>query len=101
MLVSIPLHLDFLPSEPTSAEIEASLSRRYAGNQFVRVIPARDIAKEGGKLEPESLNNTNVMELRVIANDERRHVVLVAKLDNLGKGASGAAVQNLELMLGL
>ena len=64
-------------------------------------MPAAEIAREGGKLEPEALNNTNRMELRVIVNDERRHAVLVARLDNLGKGASGAAVQNLELMLGL
>ena len=101
MLVSIPLHLDFLPSEPTGAEIENALSAHYQGDGFVHVVPAAEIAREGGKLEPEALNNTNRMELRVIVNDERRHAVLVARLDNLGKGASGAAVQNLELMLGL
>ena len=55
----------------------------------------------GGKLEPEALNGTNDLELRVFANEARRQAVLVARLDNLGKGASGAAVQNLELMLGL
>ena len=101
MLVSIPLHLDFLPSEPTGAEIESVFTAHYAGDGFVRVVPAAEIAREGGKLEPEALNDTNRMELRVIVNDERRHAVLVARLDNLGKGASGAAVQNLELMLGL
>ena len=101
MLVSIPLHLDFLPSEPTGLEIENALSAHYQGDGFVRVVPAAEIAREGGKLEPEALNNTNRMELRVIVNDERRHAVLIARLDNLGKGASGAAVQNLELMLGL
>jgi N-acetyl-gamma-glutamyl-phosphate reductase len=100
MLVSIPLHLDALPGEPTSADMERALLDRYAEG-FVRVIPAATLAKEGGKLEPEALNDTNLMELRVIANDARGHVVLVARLDNLGKGASGAAVQNLELMLGL
>ncbi len=101
MLVSIPLHLDFLPSEPTGAEIERILSEHYAGSKFVKTVPEAVVAGEGGKLEPQALNDTNVMELRVIANEERRHVVLVARLDNLGKGASGAAVQNLELMLGL
>ena len=54
-----------------------------------------------GKLEPQALNDTNRLELRVFANEKRRHAVLVARLDNLGKGASGAAVQNLSLMLGL
>jgi len=50
-------------------------------------------------MEPESLNGTNDLELRVFANEVRRHAIMVAKLDNLGKGASGAAMQNLELML--
>ncbi len=50
-------------------------------------------------MEPQSLNGTNDLELRVFANDARRHAILAAKLDNLGKGASGAALQNLELML--
>jgi N-acetyl-gamma-glutamyl-phosphate reductase len=55
----------------------------------------------GGKLEPQALNDTNTLELSVYANEARHQAVLVARLDNLGKGASGAAVQNLELMLGL
>ena len=54
-----------------------------------------------GKLEPEALNDTNLLELSVHANEKHRQAVLVARLDNLGKGASGAAVQNLRLMLGL
>ena len=54
-----------------------------------------------GKLEPQALNDTNRMELRVYANMDHAHAVLVARLDNLGKGASGAAVQNLKIMLGL
>ncbi len=58
-------------------------------------------ALDGGKLEPEALNETNLMELRVFANEKHRQAVLVARLDNLGKGASGAAVQNLEVMLDL
>ena len=61
------------------------------------VLPATD----DGKLEAQALNNTNKLELRVFANETYRHAVLVARLDNLGKGASGAAVQNLKLMLGL
>ena len=97
MLVSVPLHMDMLPGAPTGADLHDVLARRYAGEPLVRVLPqAAD-----GKLEPEALNHTDMLELRVFANDTRRHAVLVARLDNLGKGASGAAVQNIGLMLGL
>jgi N-acetyl-gamma-glutamyl-phosphate reductase len=73
------------------------LEARYRGCAYVRVVaPAAD-----GKLEPEALNETNLVELCVHANEAQRQAVLVARLDNLGKGASGAAVQNLRLMLGL
>jgi N-acetyl-gamma-glutamyl-phosphate reductase len=54
-----------------------------------------------GRIEPEALNETNMLELYVFSSDRHRQVVLVARLDNLGKGASGAAVQNMRLMLGL
>ena len=95
MLVSVPLHLDALPGRPTAAEIEAALARHYAGSAFVEVLPAEGLA---GRIEPEALNGTNRMQLVVFASG--RQAVLVARLDNLGKGASGAAVQNMELMLG-
>lgn len=101
MLVSIPLHLDALPGKPKAADLEAALVRRYQGSTVVRAVSGEDAALKAGKLEPQSLNDTNQMELRVFANEARRHAVLVAKLDNLGKGASGAAVQNLRLMAGL
>ena len=101
MIVSIPLHLDALPGRPTGAALEAALQAHYAGGGFVRVIAADARAAEAGKLEPQALNDTNAMELRVHANDARKHAVLTARLDNLGKGASRAAVQNLDLMLGL
>ncbi len=97
MLVSVPLHLDALPGTPSGADLSAALERRYAASPWVRVVPP----EASGKLEPEALNDTNVLELRVFANEARRHAVLVARLDNLGKGASGAAVQNLGLMLGV
>jgi N-acetyl-gamma-glutamyl-phosphate reductase len=97
MLVSIPLHLDDLPGNPSGGDLRAALAAYYNGCDFVRVIePAAD-----GKLEPQALNDTNRLELYVYANDKQRQAVLVARLDNLGKGASGAAVQNLNLMLGL
>lgn len=101
MIVSIPLHLDPLPGKPKGADLEAALAARYGEDGFVRVVRADAVKGEGGKLEPQSLNDTNKMELRVHANDARDQAVLTAKLDNLGKGASRAAVQNLDLMLGL
>jgi N-acetyl-gamma-glutamyl-phosphate reductase len=97
MLVSLPLHLDTLPGKPKAAELHDALLRHYAGSEWVSVRPATD----DGKLDALALNNTNQLELRVFANEEYRQAVLVARLDNLGKGASGAAVQNLKLMLGL
>ncbi len=97
MLVSLPLHLDTLPGRPKGADLHAVLAARYRGCANVAVVePAAD-----GKLEPQGLNDTNRLELSVHANEARRQAVLVARLDNLGKGASGAAVQNLRLMLGL
>ena len=97
MLVSIPLHLDTLPGRPTGADLRAALAARYGGCDLVRVIPG----SANGKLEPEELNDTDLLELSVYANETHRQAVLVARLDNLGKGASGAAVQNIGLMLGL
>jgi N-acetyl-gamma-glutamyl-phosphate reductase len=97
MLVSVPLHLDLLTGRPSGADLEAVLRERYEGQEHVRVMQADPNAD----LEPEALNGTNLMELRVYANETRRQAVLVARLDNLGKGASGAAVKNLRLMLGL
>ena len=101
MLVSVPLHLDLLPGSPSPADLEAALAARFAGSDYVSVVPSGDPSVKGGKLEPEALNDTNRLELRVYGNAARRHAVLVARLDNLGKGASGAAVQNLQLMLGM
>ncbi len=97
MLVSVPLHLDILPGSPSGADLHGALARRYGGERLVHVLPPG----ADGKLEPEGLNDTDVLELRVFANDASRQAVLVARLDNLGKGASGAAVQNIGLMLGL
>jgi N-acetyl-gamma-glutamyl-phosphate reductase len=64
-------------------------------------MPQDDAAIKDGRIEPEALNETNRLELYVFANDSLGQAVLVARLDNLGKGASGAAVQNMRLMLGL
>ena len=101
MLVQLPLHLDTLPGKPSAQALHDALQKHYAGSKWVTVEPATaDL-----KLDAVALANTDKMELRVFANDAAAdgfaHAVLVARLDNLGKGASGAAVQNLELMLGL
>jgi len=101
MLVQLPLHLDLLPGKPTVADLQEALVRHYAGSTWVRVLDATS----DNKLDAVALTGQDVMELRVYGNrdaaDGFRHALLVARLDNLGKGASGAAVQNLQLMLGL
>jgi N-acetyl-gamma-glutamyl-phosphate reductase len=97
MLVSVPLHLDLLNGAPSPADLEACLRAAYARSGWVRV----EAADGKARLAPEELNGSNWMELRVFGNAAQRQAVLVARLDNLGKGASGAAVQNLGLMLGV
>jgi N-acetyl-gamma-glutamyl-phosphate reductase len=101
MLVSVPLHLDTLPGKPKGADLHAALAKRYAGSANVSVMPLDDVAIKNGRIEPEALNETNRLELYVFSSDALGQAVLVARLDNLGKGASGAAVQNMRLMLGL
>jgi N-acetyl-gamma-glutamyl-phosphate reductase len=101
MLVQLPLDLDLLPGQPSAQDLHDALAKHYAGSEWVSVLPATP----DNKLDAVALADTNKMELRVFANegaeDGFHHAVLVARLDNLGKGASGAAVQNLKLMLGL
>ena len=97
MLVCIPLHLDTLNGKPAGADLRAALEAHYAGCHLVKVMPPQ----ADGKLEPEALNDTDRLELYVHVNETHRQAILVARLDNLGKGAAGAAVQNIGLMLGL
>ena len=97
MLISVPLHLDTLPGRPRLADLQHALARHYEGSALIRVLPP----EPSGTLEPTALNDTDRMELRVCGNEALGQAVLVARLDNLGKGASGAAVQNIRLMLGL
>lgn len=101
MLVQLPLHLDELPGRPKASDLHDALVAHYATSAaqggWVSVLPAT----ADGKLDATALNDTNQLELRVFANEAHRHAVVIARLDNLGKGASGAAVQNLQLMLGL
>src|SRR5579871_1978916 len=97
MLVSVPLHLDALPGKPSAGDLRAAYAAHYRGCEFFHVVP---VSEETARLEAESLNGTNDIEIHVLPNETRRQAVAVAKFDNLGKGASGAAVQNLMLMLG-
>ncbi len=101
MLVQLPLHLDLLPGAPTAADLHDALAAHYAATntpeQWVQVLPATD----DGKLAADTLAGTNQLELRVFGNETYRQAVLIARLDNLGKGASCVAVQNLKLMLGI
>lgn len=100
MIVQVPLHLRALPAQPGARELHTALERHYRGRRFVTVAPLRD-SLAMAQLEPEGLNGTNEMRLFVCANEAEGHAVLIALLDNLGKGASGQAVQSLNLMLGL
>jgi N-acetyl-gamma-glutamyl-phosphate reductase len=99
MLVSVPLHLDTLPGKSSPAAIEAALAARYKGAELVSVVPGE--AGKMARLEAEALNDTDKLELYVFGKPELNQAVLVARLDNLGKGAAGAAVQNIKLMLSL
>ncbi len=99
MLVHVPLFREEL-HDTSPAQVHELLAERYAGEPFVRVLPygSTDML-DGGYLNPTALNGTNQLELMVFGNDEQ--LLLVARYDNLGKGAAGAAVQNLNIMLGV
>ncbi|MEI2415859.1 N-acetyl-gamma-glutamyl-phosphate reductase [Orrella sp. JC864] len=99
IVLTIALHQRLLPPAADAQALHACLARHYAGAAHVRVLPlAESSALE--RLDPQRLNGTNDMELAVFANPSRGQVLLTAVFDNLGKGAAGAAVQNLALMLG-
>jgi len=100
MLVELPLQLWALPGKPGVSALQETLTKAYAGERFVAVASLEETAKLDG-LDPEGLNNTNKLKLFVFGNEKTGQARLMALLDNLGKGASGAAVQNLNLMLGV
>ena len=100
MIVEVPLHLWALPRQPSAADLRAALADTYRGRPFVEVAGEAETASLK-TLDAELLKNTNRMKLYVFANEKTRQARLTAVLDNLGKGASGAAVQNLNVMLGL
>ena len=99
MLVNVPLHASFMTRETEPAEVAGILADHYEGEACIRVFPANDEGElDAGFLDPQACNGTNRMDLFVYGHGTQ--MVLTARLDNLGKGASGAAVQNLNLMLG-
>ena len=100
MIVQVPLQLWSLASRPTPSDIYRTLTAHYAGCRFVSVVPLPESAKMSG-LEPEGLNDTNQLRLHVFGNEGGEQAVLMGLIDNLGKGASGMAVQNMNIMLGL
>jgi len=100
MLVEMPLHFSTLNGAPSLGDIHDALAKHYKGEKFVEVA-SLDEAKSLSTLDPEGLNGTNRLKLFVFGSDTSGQARLVAQLDNLGKGASGAAVQNLNIALGL
>jgi len=102
MVVSVPLHYEGMDGA-SGVKIHEALREWYKDSQFVEVMELESTShlERGAFLRPDTLANSNKMELFVFANDEEEQCVLCARLDNLGKGASGAAVQNMNLALGL
>ena len=111
MLVNVPLHYSQLRGNANGQEIHNLLTKHYENSKFVTVMPlvshpdkppsSQPYLQRSAFLRPDTLKNTNNMELFVFANDEAKQVILTARLDNLGKGASGAAVQNLNIAFGV
>lgn len=111
MIVEVPLQLWALPKTPSAADLRDTLAAAYSGERFVTVASADEAeilqkSRAGAAgyvsgLDPEALNGTNQLRLFVFASDTAKQARLTALLDNLGKGASGAAVQNLNIALGL
>ncbi len=103
MATSVPLHLDLMAEIPSGRDLHAALADHYAAipDSFVRVAPFDSATAKTAALDPQVHNGTNTLTLHVFSNDERQQAVIAAVYDNLGKGASGAAVQNLNLMLGV
>jgi N-acetyl-gamma-glutamyl-phosphate reductase len=99
MIVEVPIQLGALPKTVRIADLHDALAAAYDGERFVEVA-SRDEARVGPQLDPEALNGTNRLKLYVFGEEVGDQARLVAVLDNLGKGAAGAAVQNLNIALG-
>jgi N-acetyl-gamma-glutamyl-phosphate reductase len=100
MLVHVPLANEWFTEQAGPARVHELLQARYADEPCVNVLPlGAETALEGGYLSPQGANDTNRVDLMVFGNTT--HTLVIARFDNLGKGAAGAAVQNLNLMLGV
>ena len=99
MIVQLPLQLECLPGKPRISNLQAVLEKHYYSRRFIKVVSA-SLVQNLTWLVPENLNNTNELRLHVFGNTRTGQAVLMAMLDNLGKGASGQAVQNMNIMLG-
>ena len=101
LAVTVPLHLSQLAPGCTAESVQRAFEQRYGGERFIRVMPLRDAAtlESGGYFDVQAANDTNRVDIFVFANDSQ--VMLIARLDNLGKGASGAAVQAMNVHLGV
>ncbi|MNT82077.1 N-acetyl-gamma-glutamyl-phosphate reductase [compost metagenome] len=102
MTTFVPLQLNQLAKVPTGRELHAAIADHYSAikDSFVTMAPYEEVAKTP-HLDPQAHNGTNTLTLHVFANDALNQAVICAVYDNLGKGASGAAVQNLNIMLGV
>ena len=100
MLVQLPLQLWSLPGKPGASDLVQAYKAHYAGERYVEVAELADTAAMS-RLNPEDLNGTNSMRIHVFGHEERQQAVVMVLIDNLGKGASGQAVQNLNIMLGV
>jgi N-acetyl-gamma-glutamyl-phosphate reductase len=100
MAVQVPLYLDELEDAPKLRDVHQTLTAHYQGQSVVEVVPLEESAAIQ-RLDPTALNGLDTMKIYVFGKEGGEHVNIVAVLDNLGKGASGAAVQNMDLMLGL
>jgi len=99
MLVEIPLQLSALPGAPSVKRVHEALADSYSGEKLIEVTSLAEAAARK-TLDAEEMKNTNKLKLYVFGNEARRQARAVAVLDNLGKGAAGACVQNLNAMLG-
>ncbi len=98
--VSVPLRLSVFQPGTTPEAVQTAFERRYAGERFIRVMPLRDpVSMADGYFDVQACNDSNRVDIFVFANETQ--IVLMARLDNLGKGASGAAVQSMNVHLGL
>ena len=100
MVVEVPLQLRAMPGRPQIADLHAALAAAYAGSPIVTVAPLQDSARLSG-LPIEVVGATDRLDLFLFGNDDSGQARLIAALDNLGKGAAGAAVQNLNILAGL